>query len=542
MLMTGSATARFDKIAPFIAIPLLLLSGAMQVRFAIMGDKGWLLLAAGEWLSGKKLYVDIFEVNPPLIIWLYAAAVWVSRHITFFTDYAAMGCMGLIATGTSILLSLRLISAHPAFAEEPGKRTEFMLLLAAIFIFLISPVYFFDREQIMLTLTFPYVVRFMPSLARMSYPLSMRLAIGLLAAIGFSIKPHAALVFVLLQLIYLVRERSPFILASIENIVIYLFGVTYLAIIVCTMPEYFTTVLPMAIAVYSSYSSPGSLHYHFPIIFITATIPLLDFRPRYVTPFRREIYYIILVTLIYFGYAVINNGWGYTYQPLYCMLTFLTAWLWWEYDWLKRQHVARSLPSKQFEVGLRGCLYCLAINGIYGLLALNAMLSSPDCGGYSGCIANKAFVDAIHDNGFRSFGVMSGEFTRWPEITRQSGARWDTRFNHLWMVPGLIKAQEQKATSDKWNSDQWIITYVGQAFADDFERRKPDAMFIDHSDEFFTYPQHPVDVLAMLEVVPEFKKAWSHYHYVSSINHCKSKVPESGQVVGCRYDIYRWKQ
>ena len=38
-------------------------------------DSSWLLYATAEWLGGKRLYVDILELNPPLIFLLNVPAV-----------------------------------------------------------------------------------------------------------------------------------------------------------------------------------------------------------------------------------------------------------------------------------------------------------------------------------------------------------------------------------------------------------------------------------------------------------------------------------
>ena len=33
-------------------------------------DIAWLLYVARKWMEGKQLYIDLVEINPPLIIWL----------------------------------------------------------------------------------------------------------------------------------------------------------------------------------------------------------------------------------------------------------------------------------------------------------------------------------------------------------------------------------------------------------------------------------------------------------------------------------------
>ncbi|MGH7526003.1 MAG: hypothetical protein ACREMX_04805, partial [Gemmatimonadales bacterium] len=64
-------------------IGLLLVGLAVLPQFAgrTLPDTAWLLYAAERWLDGARLYVDLVEVNPPLIIWLNAIPVLVARAL-----------------------------------------------------------------------------------------------------------------------------------------------------------------------------------------------------------------------------------------------------------------------------------------------------------------------------------------------------------------------------------------------------------------------------------------------------------------------------
>ena len=44
-------------------------------------DVAWLLYVARKWLAGQRLYEDLIEVNPPLIIWIYALPAWVAQTL-----------------------------------------------------------------------------------------------------------------------------------------------------------------------------------------------------------------------------------------------------------------------------------------------------------------------------------------------------------------------------------------------------------------------------------------------------------------------------
>src|SRR5271166_3658609 len=55
-----------------VSYAFLVLVLATDMRSPLKDDVAWLLYVARKWLGGKELYTDLVEVNPPLIIWLYA--------------------------------------------------------------------------------------------------------------------------------------------------------------------------------------------------------------------------------------------------------------------------------------------------------------------------------------------------------------------------------------------------------------------------------------------------------------------------------------
>ena len=51
------------------------------LRSPLKDDIAWLLYVAHRWMSGRELYVDVIEVNPPLIIWISAIPLAVARWL-----------------------------------------------------------------------------------------------------------------------------------------------------------------------------------------------------------------------------------------------------------------------------------------------------------------------------------------------------------------------------------------------------------------------------------------------------------------------------
>src|SRR4051794_19064589 len=66
-------TQRFVVAGAVLA--LLAVTGIVlftALRPPLKDDGAWLLSVAEKWLAGQRLYIDLVEITPPLIIWLSA--------------------------------------------------------------------------------------------------------------------------------------------------------------------------------------------------------------------------------------------------------------------------------------------------------------------------------------------------------------------------------------------------------------------------------------------------------------------------------------
>ena len=74
------------------AASLTLLIAALAIvlftamRTPMKDDIAWLLYVARRWLSGRELYVDVIEVNPPLIVWISAIPIQISAWLGIDTQ------------------------------------------------------------------------------------------------------------------------------------------------------------------------------------------------------------------------------------------------------------------------------------------------------------------------------------------------------------------------------------------------------------------------------------------------------------------------
>lgn len=494
------------------------------------GDKGWILNFSAMWLSGKALYSGIFSALPPLIFWLYAIPVSLGNFLHLSSGFV-LALMGLVTTGFTVALSVRLIKYVPMFAEQKRLRVEFALLLSFMLIVWTNSHYFFDREHIFLVLTFPYILRFMPSLAGQPLPSRLRVLIGVMAAIGFCIKPHCALVFAGVQLLILYRTRSWRMLFCLENSIIYLVGLAYLAATAALAPEYFTLVLPMSLATYSAAADPMAMLVYGVIAILIFSLTCVDFRLRDQSPYRSDILYFACACAVLLLYALVNNGWGYTWNPLYEFILLLTGFVRWEHQYLATQPEKTAGDLRRFQFGSRACMLNFTLN----TFAILALYAADNFASHSVAGKIDADIQAIaHSAGARSFGAISIDLEHPANLANDSGIRMETRFNHLWMLPKFFIAD-----SNFKETNRWILTYVARAYADDLNFHKPDLMLIDDTDMFYRI-YHPVGLIAYLSAVDDsFRTAWSHYHLLASVNYCARQGVEKPRKQGCKFDVYK---
>ena len=87
------------------AVSLLLLCGVLTVvmfaalRSPLKDDIAWLLYVARRWMAGKELYVDVIEINPPLIVWISGIPLTLARWLDISPQFAAISTFAAMVLG-----------------------------------------------------------------------------------------------------------------------------------------------------------------------------------------------------------------------------------------------------------------------------------------------------------------------------------------------------------------------------------------------------------------------------------------------------------
>lgn len=396
-----------------MALAALTLVG--EYRRPLNPDAAWLLYAAGRVLRGERLYTDILEINPPLIIWLNLPVAWVSQ-MTGWADAAAFraAVLGLVALSCGICLAL----------ARAGGRSCGRWVLAAVLFALLPLVggMFGQREHLLLALVLPLVS--LAALRIEQVPISTVPAatIGLLGAVGIALKPQYAVGWLLLVAYRWwaggrrARPLTP------EDAAVVGVGIAYPLLVLTLTPAYF----PLVAGAARDYLGYGSQPLSYVLVddspalwfYLALVVWLLFDRGARRTPRSGVLAAMGLGAVA--AVAAQHKGWSYHYLPL-TACAFLLA--------------VSTLASARGE----------GIGGLARLLYGAAVLLF--AGSMSSLIVRRAFgpldpreqrqvatrAAVARETGARTILVLSSQLRDAFPLTNDARLRWVGGYPNMWM-------------------------------------------------------------------------------------------------------------
>ncbi|GEM_PF-3678813 len=152
-------------------------------------DCAWLLELAQRVLAGERLYLDVSETNPPLIVWLNMAPALLSHSVGISLHHALIVCVSLLSAA-GLWLAWRANPAYPVLNYSYG-----------FFITVLAAHNYGEREHLFLILALPYLFSLLP-------PNRPSILAAFIAAIGFALKPYFVVILLLVALMRAWQHRS----------------------------------------------------------------------------------------------------------------------------------------------------------------------------------------------------------------------------------------------------------------------------------------------------------------------------------------------
>lgn len=242
------------RLLGILGTGLLLACGYwIQSRVMLNHDVAWISHSAGWMLDGRQFGVDIVDVNPPLA-WLLSIPGAAMSRLGFMSEPTSVRLLYFAYVALAAWL-LEVVLARSTLRSDGGALAWRVAFLVSAT--LLPAFSFGQREFVCFVLSAPYLAAAALTL-RGEEPASLRikLLVGVLAGLGFGLKPYFLAVPALVELLILVR-LGPRAVWRPEAIAIAATVAVYLACVVVLMPEYLTVIVPAARAYYWAYENPN---------------------------------------------------------------------------------------------------------------------------------------------------------------------------------------------------------------------------------------------------------------------------------------------
>jgi hypothetical protein len=322
--VSGSMSIEFIKKQTIWLFVIFIFLGAwlLQATMLLNVDVSWLLEASRRMLNGGTYTNDLFENNPPWILYFYVPPVLFSKVFSVSTIYSIrLYIFFLSAMSLGIIYYL----FQKVFLKQDAGIARLLFITLAI-MFVMMPQYDLgQREHLLFILSLPYFL--MMSLRLQGEPFNKYFAfsMGLLAASVFIMKPFFLAVLCFIEIYYLLKKKSCWAWLRPEIFALLLLLGVYLAILTLRHPDYLQLVMPFALHwCYLGTKKPWVM-----VFFNHQTVYCLYAVLFCVASFEINRYKSLTIVLLlglagfFVSYLVQQEDWPYHLLPAYYLAMFL---------------------------------------------------------------------------------------------------------------------------------------------------------------------------------------------------------------------------
>jgi hypothetical protein len=213
-----------------LALPAI----AAELRSILRPDVAFLLYAADRVLHGARLYRDVVEINPPLIVGLNLPPVLLA-HLLHLQPALPYRIGVVLLAGASLWATNRLLVTLIPGATAVRRG---LVLCSTLVLLPMAAVDFGEREHLALALLLPYAWLIASRACRVAVPSALSALLGVLAGLGLALKPYFLLVWVGLELYRRLRAGRVLGSATPESIAVLAVLLGYSVVVLLFTPEY----------------------------------------------------------------------------------------------------------------------------------------------------------------------------------------------------------------------------------------------------------------------------------------------------------------
>lgn len=475
--------------------------GSLLALFPAAGhDQLWFLMMARRWLAGAELYgPEVFDSNPPGIVWVSAIPVWLGGALHVAATLPAK-LLVLFAEAFSGWLCFRLLRR---WSPELSTFQAMGLLFVYVVLTLAVPARDFgQRDQLLSFLILPYVLA-----AVIDAGFGLRCAVGLLAAAGICLKPQYALIPLLVEAVMLFRAAGGSRLRRIarpETVLIVVIGVLYLAAIHHTAPLYFSFALPVLRETYWAVGHLSLPQLIWQAIELT-TLAVLAIGMYVARSPRSLVVFALLLagSAAFTAYLIQGTGWYYQQIPA---ITLFGAALGLEL----LEFLPERVPGWLVPFVASLCVLALGLTTHFMNYPFTQdrsfAIEVPDPALFAGLPAGTPIAML----------TTSVDATMMP--VERYGLMWGQRTNNLWTLPAILRSENAAGSHLMPEQLSTLETMQHRWMVEDLQRWRPQLILVQRCQDAAARCQlledRSDDLLAWFERDPAFRTAWSSYKFV----------------------------
>lgn len=492
-------------IAGLVFLFLIIVAYWLQANMYFNHDAAIIYHTAALMLKGQTYAQGIIEPNPPMIFYLNFLPIMI-------TNLFNLKMLPVFQIYMLTLAVISIICSQHIFKKifQAEERLVYFMSYALIFVLLFLPVNAFgQREQFLLILTMPYIFLAAYRLENIGKKTSISvlfaILVGIMAGIGFSIKPYFLTTLILIELFFIYKKRNILGWLRIESSITLLTILIYGISVILFYPAYLKIIVPLWLSYYAGRMSPWLIILTDNCLLFCVSAVIMSFlfkKNEGYSSLKRLLSLTIIADMITF--LIPRADWYYHIYPAVAMTCLYFA--------LTIGELTKPSPDSSVRTNnwtfISGLSLTVFFIPLYLVISCTKLLISEF---HSNAPMHQliTFLNQQSPSNTYNFFSISHKLNI---LEFHSTARYEGSFPFFWefnrAVPNLVPEAIKK------KNQSYLLDIVGK----DLNEKQPRFIIIDTAaskdflNEVIDYPRE-------YSQYKPFREAWSHYQYLKSIKH-----------------------